>query len=258
MVQLSDFVQPILLSLLAGSASGIGGLIVYQFGEIRNSVMGFLMGFAGGVMLVVSFLDLYVQALELLSPLYATLGFAVGAILMMVIDLTVPHIELGKWETGIVNPRLIKTGMIVAVGISIHNFPEGIVVAAGYTHAPDLGFLLACIICLHNIPEGIAMAAPLVAGGMNRKKAALMALFSGMTEPIGALVGALILTSFGPNGDIIGLGLALAAGVMTYITIDELIPVAHEYCTVTNKHYISIGLLAGLIFGQLLSVVFHA
>jgi len=258
MVQLSDFVQPILLSLIAGSASGIGGLIVYKFGEIRNSVMGFMMGFAGGVMLVVSFLDLFIQALELLSPLYATMGFTVGAILMMIIDLTVPHIEAGKWETGIANPRLIKTGIIIAVGISIHNFPEGVVVAAGYMHAPDLGLLLASIICLHNIPEGIAMAAPLVAGGMSRKKAALMAFFSGMSEPIGALVGALIFTYYGLNGEVIGIGLALAAGVMTYITVDELIPIAHEYCTVTNKHYISIGLLAGMVFGQLLSVVLHA
>jgi ZIP family zinc transporter len=256
-MELSDFVQPFLLSLLAGSASGIGGLIVLRFGKIRDSLMGFLMGFAGGVMLIVSFLDLFMEALELMSPMYATFGFAVGAIIMMGIDLTVPHIEGGQWEPGIADPKLIKTGVIIALGISIHNLPEGIVVSAGYTHAPDLGLLLAIIICLHNIPEGIAMAAPLVAGGMSKKRAALMALFSGMTEPIGALIGAFALMYFGENGTVIGMGLALAAGVMTYITVDELIPVAHEYCSVTHKHYISTGLLTGMIFGQVLSLLLH-
>ena len=256
-MELSDFIQPFILSLIAGSASGIGGLIVYKCGKIRDSLMGFLMGFAGGVMLIVSFLDLFTEALELMSPLYATLGFSIGAILMMIIDLTVPHIEGGEWEPGIADPKLIKTGFIIALGISIHNLPEGIVVSAGYSHAEDLGLLLAIIICLHNIPEGIAMAAPLVAGGMSRKRAALMALFSGMTEPLGALLGAFALTYFGANGTVIGMGLAIAAGVMTYITVDELIPVAHEYCSVTHKHYISTGLLTGMIFGQILSLLFH-
>ncbi|HUS78194.1 MAG TPA: ZIP family metal transporter [Patescibacteria group bacterium] len=245
------------MSLIAGSASGIGGLIVYAFGDIEDRLLGFLLGFAGGVMLVVSFLELFVEALSLLTHLEATFAFTVGSLLMMFIDLTIPHMEVGRWETGIANPRLLKTGLIVAIGISVHNFPEGLVVSAGFTHIPKLGFLVAVIICLHNIPEGIATAAPLIAAGMDRRKAALYAFVSGMTEPLGALVGSFLLSAMGGGDRIIGLGLGLAAGVMTYITVDELIPVAHEYCSVNHKHFISTGLLTGMIFGHLLSLVFN-
>ena len=120
---------------------------------------------------------------------------------------------------------------------------------------PKLGILIAIMICLHNIPEGIATATPLIVAGMNKRRAVSLAFLSGMTEPIGALVGSVFLTAIGGSNQIIGLGLALAAGVMTYITVDELIPIAHEYCTPAHKHYISTGLLAGMIFGQILSVL---
>jgi ZIP family zinc transporter len=252
-----EIVLPFLLSLIAGSASGIGGLIVLLFGEVEDRLLGFLMGFAGGVMLIISFLELFVESLTLISHLEATVAFTAGALLMMAIDLTIPHMETGRWETGIANPRMLKTGLMVAIGISIHNFPEGLVVSAGYSHMPRLGLLIAVMICLHNIPEGIATATPLMAAGMSRRRAAGIAFFSGMTEPLGALVGSFLLSTMGGTGHIIGWGLGLAAGVMTYITVDELIPVAHEYCAVTDKHIISTGLLTGMIFGHLLSVVLN-
>jgi ZIP family zinc transporter len=152
---------------------------------------------------------------------------------------------------------MLKTGLVVAIGISIHNFPEGLVVSTGFTHLPRLGLLVAIMICLHNIPEGIATAMPLTISGMDRKRALAISFFSGMTEPIGALVGSLIIMVMGASPYIIGMGLGLAAGVMTYITVDELIPVAHEYCSLIHKHYISTGLLAGMIFAHLLSVALN-
>jgi ZIP family zinc transporter len=249
-----DLLIPFLLSLIAGSASGIGGLIVLLMGEVNERILGFLMGFAGGVMLVISFLELFVESLSILSHLDATFAFTVGAVIMMVVDLTIPHMEAGRWEDGIANPRMLKTGLIIGIGISIHNFPEGIAISAGFTHMPRLGLLIAIMICLHNIPEGIATATPLIAAGVSRRKAAWIALLSGITEPIGALVGVFLINFFGGSNIIIGWGLGLAAGVMTYITVDELIPVAHEYCSTVNKHLISIGLLSGMIFGHLLSV----
>jgi len=251
----TEIVQPFLLSLIAGSASGVGGLIVLAIGEVEDRILGTLMGFAGGVMLVVSFMKLFAEALTHLSQLEATISFAVGALVMMAIDLTIPHMEAGRWETGIADPKMLKTGLIIAIGISIHNFPEGLVVSASYGHLPRLGLLIAIMICLHNIPEGIATATPLIAAGMDRKKAAGLALLSGMTEPLGALVGSTLLSTLGTGNHLIFMGLGFAAGVMTYITVDELIPVAHEYSTVIHKHYISIGLLAGMIFGQVLSVI---
>ena len=95
---MKEFLAPVLLSLIAGAASGLGGLVVYFFGEVKDWLMGFLMGFAGGVMLIVSFRELFTEALGLLSHMQATLAFIVGALLMMAVDLTLPHMEAGKWE----------------------------------------------------------------------------------------------------------------------------------------------------------------
>jgi len=253
--ELREIIQPFLLSLVAGLASGLGGLIVLAFGEVEDHILGFLMGFAGGVMLIISFMKLFAEALAHMHPIEATVVFVAGALLMMTIDLTVPHLEIGRWETGIADPRLLKTGLVVAIGISLHNFPEGFVVSASYGHLPRLGLLIAVIVCLHNIPEGIATATPLIAAGMDRRRATGLAFLSGMTEPIGALIGSIIFSVMGAGDRIIFIGLGLAAGVMTYITVDELIPVAHEYCTLIHKHYISTGLLTGMIFGQVLSVI---
>jgi ZIP family zinc transporter len=252
---MNKILYPFLLSFIAGSASGLGGLIVLTFGEVKDWLMGILMGFAGGVMLVVSFLELFTKSLDLLSHFEATFAFAAGALIMMALDLTLPHMEAGRWESGIVNPELLKKGAIVAFGISLHNLPEGVVVSASYSHMPKLGIMIAVMICLHNIPEGIATAAPLHLAGLSKRKAATMALLSGMTEPIGALLGSTVISSFGSSDHIIGLGLAVAAGVMTYITVDELIPMAHEYGSSAPRHYVSTGLLIGMLFGHFISVI---
>jgi ZIP family zinc transporter len=254
---MNEILVPVILSLVAGAASGLGGLVVYVFGEVRDELMGFLMGFAGGVMLIVSFLELFTEALGLLSHLNATLAFIVGALLMMGIDLTLPHMEAGRWERGVARPEFLKSGLIIAIGISLHNFPEGLVVSASYSHLPSLGLMMAIMICLHNIPEGIATATPLVLAGVSKRRAALTALLSGMTEPLGAIVGSTIIVGLGASGYIIGMGLALAAGIMTYITVDELIPLAHEYGSKSPKHIVSTGILTGMVFGHVVSVILN-
>ena len=254
---MKEILWPFLLSLIAGSTTGIGGLIVLAFGRISDRLMGFLMGFAGGVMLIVSFLNLSVEALAILSLLEVVLGFTVGALFIMIIDLILPHVELGRWEEGVVDSRLFKTGLITTLGMSLHNFPEGLVVSTGYARIPKLGLLIAIIICLHNIPEGIATVIPLTLAGVGKLKAVALAFLSGLTEPIGALIGATILSALGGSEHFIGMGLAFAAGVMTYITVDELIPTAHEYGTRKHKHMVSTGLLSGMIFAQLIAVAFE-
>ena len=244
---------PILLSLLAGSATGIGGLIVLTFGKVSNRRMGFMMGFAGGVMLVVSFLDLYAEAVTEIAPWKVTIAFALGTIFMMLVDLKLPHIEFGLWEDGVKDRHLFNSGIIIAIGMSIHNFPEGIVVSAGYGHAPELGLLVAIMICFHNIPEGIATVSPLLQAGVSKKRALGIAILGGLVEPVGALLGAVIISYFGV--DIVGWGLGFAAGVMTYVTIDELIPIAHEYCTLDHKHMVSTGLLIGMMFAMIVGLL---
>lgn len=251
---MSEILPPLLLSLIAGSATGIGGLIVLLFGRVSDRLMGFFMGFAGGVMLVISFLKLFFEALALLNYVQVTFAFTLGAIFMMAVDLTLPHIESGRWERGVMDVSLLNTGLVIAIGMSIHNFPEGLVVSASYGRLPRLGLLIALMICLHNIPEGIATATPLILAGVEKRRAVTLAFISGLTEPIGALVGSTLLLGLGGGQEIIGMGLALASGVMTYITIDELIPVAHEYSSRVHKHMVSTGLICGLIFAQLISL----
>ncbi|MFA9495376.1 MAG: ZIP family metal transporter [Candidatus Bathyarchaeota archaeon] len=250
-----NILVPILLSVIAGSATGIGGLIVVRFGDISNRNMGFLMGFAGGVMLVVSFLELYAEAINKLAPWKVTIAFAIGTVFMMLVDLKLPHIEFGLWEDGVKDRHLFNSGIIIAIGMSIHNFPEGIVVAAGYGHAAELGLLVALMICFHNIPEGIATVGPLIKAGVPKWRAVGLATLGGLMEPVGALFGAVVISFVGM--DIIGWSLGFAAGVMTYVTIDELIPVAHEFCTLDQKHMVSSGLLIGMIFAMLLGLVLN-
>ncbi len=145
------------------------------------------------------------------------------------------------------NPVLLQSGILLAIGITIHNLPEGIAVGAGFVHLPEFGFFIALAILLHNIPEGIATALPLCQGGMRRRDAFLVALLSGFAEPVGALAAASFLGNF---KFLIPGSLAFAGGVMMFITLDELIPIAREH---GHQHYVAMGLISGSIFVFLLS-----
>jgi ZIP family zinc transporter len=243
--------EPFLLSLVAGMATGIGGIIALALRKITHRVVSFSLGFASGVMLLVSFNNLFFEAQKLLSHIELIVMFSVGALMMIALDLTIPHIEItagGKLDK---NAEKLRTGKLIALGITLHNLPEGLVVAAGYTYMPRLGLIIAIAIMLHNIPEGLATAIPLAEAGMKPTKIALITLLSGLAEPLAALVGALALSILGTT-TIVGFSLVFAAGVMTYITADELIPVAHEY---GYKHTVSVSLLVGIIFALLIDVI---
>ncbi len=255
-----------LLSLTAGLATGLGGLIAVLFKPGRRS-FGLLMGFAGGVMISLSFLELVNEAWQMSGFLVATAGFGLGALFMFLIDVLAPHIRFGETEqrgTGpgrgmfgrhgrhrhrgqITNPDLLRTGLLIAIGISIHNTPEGIAVGAGYAHAPRFGLFIALAIALHNIPEGMATALPLCQAGVCRTDSVRTALLSGLAEPIGAVVAALLLTSF---TNLIPAALAFAGGVMVFITLDELMPAAREY---GHQHFTAMGMILGAIGVFLLS-----
>ena len=143
--------------------------------------------------------------------------------------------------------KLISSGLLLAIGISLHNLPEGISVGAGYMHNPQFGLFIAMAIMLHNIPEGLATALPLSKGGAKRRYALGIAVLSGLAEPLGAVLASLFLGSF---QNLIPGALAFAGGVMVYITLDELIPSAREYGSV---HWTSLGIIVGSIFVFLLS-----
>jgi ZIP family zinc transporter len=241
--------EPFLLSLVAGMATGIGGVIALLLGKLSDRVAGFSLGFASGVMLLVAFNNLFLEAVKLLTHFELITVFSLGAVTMVVLDLSIPHIELtARREGG--NAKMLRAGMLIAIGITLHNLPEGLVVTAGYAYMPRLGLIIAIAIMLHNIPEGIATAIPLMAAGTKPSKIATLTFLSGLAEPAAALIGVFVFSLL--NLSIIGYSLAFAAGVMTYITADELIPVAHEY---GHKHTVSVALLLGIIFALLVDVI---
>ena len=243
--------EPFLLSLLAGLATGVGGLVVLFLRRVSDRIVSLSMGFASGVMLMVAFNNLFLEAEKLLVHIELITFFAIGAIVMMSLDLVIPHIEPTRRKENGRTERMRRSGVLIALGITLHNLPEGFVVAAGYIFNPSLGLVIAIAIMLHNIPEGIATAIPLSEAGTKPLKIAVITLLSGLAEPVGALAGAVALSAFAPR-IVIGYSLVFAAGVMTYITADELIPVAHEY---GFKHTVSVGLLLGIIFALLVDVM---
>ncbi|MFH2103258.1 MAG: ZIP family metal transporter [Chloroflexota bacterium] len=271
------------ISIVAGLGTGLGGLIAVFCKPGRRS-FGLLMGGAAGVMITLAFMELVSAAWEQAGYLTATLGFAAGALFMLTVDFLAPHIRFGERETdvfmldnrdrqgdglrktiyaqrllrrqrkqgrNIIRDRnLYRTGMLIAIGIAIHNMPEGIAIGAGYLHAPRFGYFIAVAIALHNIPEGIATALPLYKSGVYRWDAFRAALFSGLTEPIGALLAVTLLATF---RDLVPAALAFAGGVMVFITLDELVPAAREH---GHQHFTAIGIILGAIFVFLLSGIF--
>jgi len=289
-------VNVLLLSLVAGLGTGLGGLIAVLRRPGRRS-FGLLMGITAGVMISLSFMELVAKAWEMGGYLTATIGFAIGALFMFAIDTLIPHMRFGeteaisnkpeipaapeadcqmvsrprrrwrfwsgarrphgrrgrRWLHGMAGPvdhTLLKTGMLIAIGITIHNMPEGIAVGAGYAHQPQFGYFIAMAIALHNIPEGIATALPLCKSGVCRWDAFRIALFSGLTEPVGAMFAIFFLSFF---QNLVPAALAFAGGVMTFITLDELIPAAREH---GHQHWTAIGIILGAVFVFLLSGIF--
>lgn len=226
--------------------------------------------------------------------LLLALFFSVGVTAMLVIDLRIPHIELATgacdgdakargsrtrpFEEHAEKPRAgprhrwgggreyslsaerrdtaYRLSWLMVIGIAIHNLPEGLVVGTSYVYQPHFGIYVALAIMIHNIPEGVAVATGLLAGTSRSKgRIVLLTLLSGMTEPVGAVVGAALIVYLSPIWGVIvtGFSLAFAAGVMVYVTTDELIPMAHLQCT--RKHVVGIGLVLGMMFILFLAAV---
>jgi ZIP family zinc transporter len=239
-----EVLTAIILSLLAGLATGLGGLIVLVKSPSKK-MMSFLMGLAAGIMIILSFLELMVEALNLAGLFLAATGFLAGSISLFILDSLLPHLHFGTKENGLVDLKLFRYSTLIAVGIALHNFPEGIAVGSSYAYLPELGLTVAIAMAIHNIPEGMAIAIPACLSGCSKVSALRLAFFSGLAEPAGALVSVLLLGAF--NG-FVPFGLAFAAGIMVFITLDEIIPAANQN---GHEHFTS----SGIIVGSLLTFV---
>jgi ZIP family zinc transporter len=239
----NDVITIVGLSLLAGLATGLGGLVAVSVKPGRTA-LGFGLGFTSGVMITLALFGLVVESWKSAGFLTATVAFALGALIMLALDSLLPHIHGKVKEAGVVGDKikLYEMGLLITIGMTLHNIPEGVAVGAGYVHLPAFGIAIAIAIAAHNIPEGVAVALPIFASTGNRWKAFQYAVLSGLTEPVGALAAALFLTGF---ASLVSGALAFAGGVMFFITLDELVPAA---CSRGHEHYTPFGLVSGALF----------
>lgn len=236
------------LTLFAGLATGIGGIIAVMTKHTSKRFLSAALGFSGGVMIYVSFAEILVKANASLSEAtnetsgawITALSFFGGILLILVIDRLIPSAENphepppldenGEPEKNVTkgDKKLMRMGLMTALAIAIHNFPEGLATFSAALYDPAIGISIAIAIAIHNIPEGIAVAVPIKAATGSRRKALLHSFLSGLSEPIGALVGyTILLQFFSPLT--FGILFAGVAGIMVFISLDELIPTAREY-----------------------------
>lgn len=236
----------LLLSALAGLSTTIGSLLSLLVRKPGPKFMAISLGFSGGVMILVSFVELLQAGIESIGFTPAHIAFFGGMVVMFIIDQLIPHEYLAEHQhpnAGIGHERLLKTGLFVALGIGIHNLPEGMVSFVAALKDPSLGIAIAVAIALHNIPEGISIAMPIYAATGSRRKAFLWSFLAGVAEPIGAALAAIVLLPF-LNQTVLGYLLAAVAGIMVFISLDELIPVSRS---LSEEHISIVGILVGMI-----------
>lgn len=246
------------MTAFAGLSTGIGSAIALFAKRTNTKFLAVSLGFSAGVMVYVSMIEIFFKAQTVLQEalgrkpgaIVTVLAFFAGMLLIAIIDWLIPkeqnphEIQTETVESIEENnkKRLKRTGMFTALAIALHNFPEGLATFVAALQDPALALPIVVAIAIHNIPEGIAVAVPIYYATGSKKKAFLYSLGSGLAEPVGALVGYLILLPF-MNDIVFGVLFAAVAGIMVFISFDELLPAAREY----GEHHLSIyGLVAGM------------
>ncbi len=228
--------RALILSLLAGMSTLLGALVVFVRKNNSEKLVTISLGFAAGVMLSVSFTDLYPNAQGLLNAsggktigvLLSVVFLVAGILMAALLDKLVPHQEFDEATGEAPHNNLFRVGFVSTLAIGLHNFPEGIATfMAGYDNA-TLGISIAVAIALHNIPEGISVAMPIYYSTGSKRKAFKYTFLSGVAEPVGALLAFLVLRPF-INDLVLGAIFAIVAGIMVYIAIEELIPSSRQY-----------------------------
>lgn len=249
------------LTLFAGLATGIGSLIAFFTSRTNTKFLSIALGFSAGVMIYVSLVEIFVKAKDSLTAAlgetqgyWMTLaGFFGGMLVIALIDKFIPNKnnphevrmveDINKTEVKISDAdKLMKMGTFTALAIAIHNFPEGIATFMSALQDPSLGVAIAVAVAIHNIPEGIAVAVPIFYATGVRMKAFKLSLLSGLAEPFGAVVAYLILMPF-LTDVMFGVIFAGVAGIMVFISLDELLPAAKKY---DETHLSIYGLVAGM------------
>ena len=268
---MNGIVTALILTLIAGSATGLGGALVLFKKKLSSNFLAGALGLSAGVMIFISLAEMFPEAqAEIMAngsithgKAYVLIAFFVGMGIITLIDFLIPEYEnpheasglsleahtpaVGMLERTGNEKTMQRLGIMSALAIAIHNFPEGIATFIGALNDPQMGGGITFAIAIHNIPEGIAVAIPIYYATKSKGKALLLATLSGMSELVGALLCLAVTAVFGVEltggGPAFPLILAAVAGIMIYISLDELLPTAEKY----GKHHIAIaGVVAGM------------
>ena len=245
---MQNIMNTAVLGLFFGTiGTTIGGIIGCSLKSQSNKFLSFILSFAAGLMMAVICFDLIPEALGLIQITEVIIGIVLGIIVMIFCDLIVDKIFSKKpilnQNTNKVSNNLLKTGIIVSIGLAIHNIPEGLAIGSGFEASLKLGFSLAIAICFHDIPEGISMALPMKNGGMKAYKIMFYVILSGIATGVGALIGSIVGKI---SEQIIAIALSFAAGAMLYIVSGELIP---ESNSLYKGRISALGNMIGFIIG---------
>ncbi len=241
----------IMLTALAGLSTSVGGVIAFFSKKTNKKFLAFTLGVSAGVMLYVSFMELMAKAVNSLGAAfggklgtsYAVIGFFGGILLAAMIDRLIPEPTLPQNESKTIkNNRLMRTGLVTALALGVHNFPEGMATFVSALQSPVMAIPIVVAIAIHNIPERIAVADPVYYATGSKAKGFWYSFASGMAEPIGAIIGYLLLMPF-ISDELTAVVFAVVAGVMVFISVDELLPAAQAD---NNTHLAVYGLVTGM------------
>jgi len=236
-------------SLAAGLATGAGALPVLFTKKVSDKLLDVMLGFSAGVMLAATSFSLIVPAIDLSGPWIAVFGIILGAFVLHLIDRLVPHFHPVLGAEG--PPSRLSRVWLFVLAITIHNFPEGLAVGVSFGIGDiAAGLVIATAIGLQNMPEGLAVALPLLREGYSRRKSLWYATLTGLVEPIGGLLGIILVSVFHP---ILPWGLSFAAGAMLFVISDEIIPESHRK---GFEREATFGLIVGFVLMMLLDCLF--
>lgn len=254
-----NFWLAILLTALAGLSTGIGSAIAFFAKKTNTKFLAVSLGFSAGVMLYVSMIEIFNKAKDKLTccmgiksgTVLTVCAFFGGMLLIALIDKLIPKCEnphemvhpCDEEEKSVRRAqKLMRSGVLTALAITIHNFPEGLATFVSALQEPSVAIPIVVAIAIHNIPEGIAVSVPIYYATGSKKKAFTYSFLSGLSEPVGAVIGYLLLMPI-MSDTVFGILFAAVAGIMVFISLDELLPSAREY----GEHHLSIyGLVAGM------------
>ena len=245
-----NIIPALILTAIAGLSTGIGSAIAYFIRKPKIIYLSFSLGLSAGVMIYVSFMELLPRAIETVTQIWGIAAFFIGIAFIGLIDMLIPEAEnphdykgLNDTTPARVDESLMRTALFTALAIGIHNFPEGLATFGTTLSDVKLGVFIAIAIAIHNIPEGISVSMPIFYATGNKNKAFFYSFLSGVAEPVGAGLGFLILLPFLSQHLLASL-LAFIAGIMVYVSLDSLLPMAHRY---GHGHTVILGIVLGML-----------